>query len=457
MAKIPNNYLFLMLSLVSAITPTISQGSELSALINEALENNYQIINSKYEVLSSEFDRDISSAFFYPTINASANTTWNDTKVRSQAPSDSEYNSYGYRLSVSQTILDMSKIRSYQESGIDLQINKLKHDKLVNDIIIQVVDNYFSYLKYHSQKKATDAQYRSSEARFKQISRNNELGNLPKTDVYEARAQKESTSKKQADIEKRIKLALLQLQSTTQTAIRPSYDVRLNNTYTEIDYYEKSTLEKNLIESNYEITIAKSNLDKSKRALTQSRSDFYPTLSASANYEYTDSNFDSSKTDDTTYALTLDIPIINGGSDYYDYQKSKTRINQFASQYDQAINDNQVNFEELIYSINTNVESLSILRTVIFSNYLVYKGNQKAYKLGTKTLTDLLNSESDLYDNIREYHSNQYDYIINMTKLYALFGAIDLVTLEEISNRMEPISDTFDIALLENFTSKGAK
>jgi outer membrane protein TolC len=456
MTKSARPHAFLILSLLTTWHP-ISHASELSALINEALENNYQIINSRYEVESSEFDQSISGAFFYPTINASANTTWNDSEVDSTTPSNSEYNSYGYRVSVSQTILDMSKIRSYQESGIDLQINKLKHDKIVNDIIIQVVENYFSYLKYHSQKKATDAQFRSSEARLKQISRNNELGNLPKTDVYETQAQKESTYKKLADIRKRINLALVQLQSTTQAPIRPSFDVKLNNQYTEIDYYEKSMLEKNLIGSNYDIAIAKSNLDKSKRSLTQSRSDFYPTLSASANYEYTDSNFDSSKTDDATYALTLDIPIVNGGSDYYDYQKNKTKISQFSSQYDQAVNDNRVNFEELIYSINTNVESLAILKSIIKSNYLVYKGNQRAFKLGTKTLTDLLNSESDLYDNIREYHSNQYDYIINMTKLYALFGAVNLASLEDISNKMEPISDTFDITILERFTAGGVK
>ena len=44
-----------------------------------------------------------------------------------------------------------------------------------------------------------------------------------------------------------------------------------------------------------------------------------------------------------------------------------------------------------------------------------------------------------------------------MTKLYALFGSVDLASLEEISNRMEPISDTFDITLLERFTSEGVK
>ncbi len=48
------------------------------------------------------------------------------------------------------------------------------------------------------------------------------------------------------------------------------------------------------------------------------------------------------------------------------------------------------------------------------------------------------------------YHSNQYDYIINTTKLYSLFGAINLKAGEAISNSMVPINETFDAIALNN-------
>ena len=427
--------------------------SELSALINHTIDSNYQIISARYDVNSSRYDKDISSAFFYPSINASANTTWNESDVDSTTPSNNEYNSNGYRISITQTILDLSRLDTYKESEIDLKISRLQHDKVVNDIVFEVVDNYFSYLKYHAQKKATDAQLKSSQSRLKQITRNHELGNLPKTDVYETQAQKGTTSKQITDIRKKISQALNQLRSTTQTRISPSYDMALTNQYSQIDESEKAALEKKLISGNFEIAIARSKLDRSKRTLSKSKSEFYPTLSASANYEYSDSNLDHSIQDTSTYALTLDVPIFEGGSDYYEYQKSKNTIQQLSSRYDQSLNDTRVELDDTILNINANIESLDILKSVIKSNYLVYTGNKKAYRLGTKTLTDLLNSESDLYDSIRDYHSNQYDYIINTTKLYSLFGAIDLKAIEAISNSMVPINETFDMAALEQFAS----
>jgi outer membrane protein TolC len=432
-----------------------SQAGELSVVIDEAIAKNYSIINSRYEIQSTEFDKDISSAFFYPTINANANTTWNESDVRSLQPSNQNYNSNGYTLSVSQTLLDVSRYNTYRESELDVQISKLQHDKLVNDTVVEVVDNYFSYLKFHAQRKATDAQYRSSESRLKQVTRNNELGNLPKTDVYETQARKNTTSKQISDINKQINLSLNQLQSTSQTQVVPSFDVALNNQYLPISDSEKAQLKGKLVEANFDIAIAKSLLDKSKRTLSKSRSDFYPTLQASANYEYEDSNRDNSKTDTTTYSLTVDLPIFEGGSDYYEYQKNKGRIQQFSAQYDQALNDAQFALDDTVLTINANIEAMSYLRAAVIANYRVYQGNKKAYRLGTKTLTDLLNSESDLFDSIREYYTNQYDYVINVTKLRALFGAIDLEELNRISDRMIPIEDTFDLSIIDSLSAEG--
>lgn len=431
--------------------------SELSRVIEEAINNNYNIINSRYEIQTSEFDQNISRAFFYPAVSANANTTWNESDVRSVTPANNEYNSNGYTVSISQTLLDMAKFNRYKESQLDVGISKLKHDNLVNNTVVEVVDNYFSYLKYHSQKKATDAQYRSSVARLKQITRNNELGNLPKTNVYETQAQKDSTRKQIVDIKKRINLSLNQLRSTSQTQVMPAYDVKLASHYPIISPQEQQALKAKLIESNFDIAIAKSALDKAKRTLSKSRSEFYPTLQASANYEYQDSNLNDSKSDTATYSLTLDLPIFEGGSDYYEYQKNKGQIQQFSAQYDQAINDRQFELDDLILQINANIESMQILTSAVRANYRVYQGNKRAFKLGTKTLTDLLNSETDLYNTIREYYTNHYDYIINTTKLRALFGAIDLSELERISNNMIAIEDTFDLSNIENLTLKGGE
>jgi len=431
--------------------------SELSTLIEHTIVNNYNIKNAEFELQSSGWDRKTSMSAFFPSIEAGVNTRWNDKEVtpRSGVASADSYNSNGYSVSVNQTIFNFADIYAYNISDTDYQIEALRHHKIVNDTIVGVVDNYFSFLKFQAQLKATKAEFTSSQARLKQIKRNHELGNLPKTDVYEAKAQQDSNGRQLANIQRNINIGLIKLRSVSQSSVLPAYDLELSYKYVGIDDTEKAALQTRLFERNYDIVIAKSNLARSQDSLKQSRADFYPTLSASANYEFTDSNLSGgSDTDEMIYSLNLSIPITNGGANYFNYQKSKNELAQLSSRYEQSINDSQLSFEELVFQINNNVESLSLLTSVVKSNYSVYKGMQRAYKIGSKTLTDLLSAESDLFDSIRDYYTNQYDYIINITKLHALFGPLNLTTLAAVSDTMIPFKREFDISLLDKLTSE---
>ncbi|MGB0936331.1 MAG: TolC family protein, partial [Colwellia sp.] len=162
-------------------------------------------------------------------------------------------------------------------------------------------------------------------------------------------------------------------------------------------------------------------------------------------------NVPSSHKNDVSYGLKLTVPIMNGGSDVYEYKKNKNKIVQSQVNYEQILDETQVSFDELVLKVNNNVESIAILKSIVLSNYSVYEGTNKAYKIGTKTLTDLLTSESSLYNSIRDYYSNNYDYIINMTKLNALLGPIDLASIEKLSSSMVPLVYDFDIKVLEKF------
>lgn len=433
---------------------TGANAGELSTAIDVAIKKNYKVRVSEYEVIASEYDTKKTLSPFFPTLNASANTKWNDSDTLTKADNTTaknSYNSNGYSLSLSQTIFDFSNIVAYQIGTLDHDINQLKHYKVINDIIINVVENYFSYLKYHSQYIATESELISSQARFKHVKRNHELGNVAKTDVYEAYAKKETNIQSLADIQKNLDVALLNLQSTTQIKMIPSVDVQIDQYYQEIDKQQQAELEQYMLVHNYDLIIAKENTKKAIKTAQKSRTGFYPTVSSSINYQFTDSNNDGTDSANTTYSLDLAIPISNGGSDYYTYQKNVRQIEKSNIEYEQTLDDTHVSFKELIYDINHNVYSIHALKSTIVSNYAVYRGSQRAYTIGTKTLTDLLGAESTLYNSIRDFQANQYDYIINVSKLKAMLGPVNLSEIEAISNVMIPVQKTFDLTILDKF------
>lgn len=450
-----NRYLNYFILFSFMLPTTFSQASELSTTIEQAIKKNYKVRVSEYEVISSEYDRKKGLSAFLPTINASATTSWNESDTLEKAnytSTKNSYNSNGYSVSLSQSVVDLSKIYNYQMGALDYEINLLKHHKIINDIIISVVEGYFSYLKYHSQYIATESELLSSETRFKHVQRGHELGNVAKTDVYEAYAKKEGNVQKLTDIEKNLEVALLKLQSTAQIKMVPSVDVKITENYENIALQEEQDLHDYMLTNNYDLIIAKYDTQKSIKTSKKSKSSFYPTVSASVNYEFTDSNNSTgSDTENIVYSLDLTLPITNGGSDLYTYQRDANKIEQSNIQFEQTLDDTKVSFKELIYDINNNVNSMRTLKSMIISNYAVYKGSQRAYKIGTKTLTDLLGAESNLYNSIRDFQENQYNYIINVSKLKALLGPINLQEIEQLSSTMVPLQKSFDIKLLEQF------
>ena len=440
---------YLLLSMHTA------EAGELSSAIDVAVKKNYQIRVSDYEMIASEYDTKKTLSPFFPSLNASANTKWNESDTKEHADNSTaanNYNSYGYSLSLSQTLFDYSLIHTYQIAVLDHDINLLRHYKVINDIIVNVVENYFSYLKYHSQYIATESEKISSEARFEHVKRNHQLGNVAKTDVYESYAKKEANIQKLADIQNSLDIALLELQSTTQTKMVPSVDVELQQTYVNISAQHQAVLRQRMLENNYDIIIAQHDIKKAKMTADKSRSSFYPTLSTSINYQFTESNNGTgTDTDSMTYSLDLAIPITNGGSDYLTYKKNAKQIEKSYLEYEQALDDKELEFKELVYDVNYNVYSIHSLKSSIISNYAVYRGSQRAYQIGTKTLTDLLGAETTLYNSIRDFQANQYDYIINITKLKALLGPVNLEEVEAISDQMVPAKKAFDIKVLDQF------
>jgi outer membrane protein TolC len=452
--KIKNYLLFIGLLILTLFSAS-SHSSELSVIIDTALKNNYQIRNSEFEVISSEYDYRKGMSDFFPKIDFKANTTWNEADTTAHTPNaptnQNSYNSNGYSVSLSQKLIDFTTFHNYEISSLELEINQVKHNKIINDVIVKVVEEYFSYLKYHAQYIATVAELKSATHRFNSVKRNNELGNIAKTDVYEAYASKQSTFSKLSDMQKNKRIALLKLQSSTQIKVKPSVDLPIGANFKGIEAQQKPKLKKEMFNRNYDIVIARYDDNKSHKSLRKSRSNFYPKLSTNVKYDFSDSNNgEGTDTDSMSYSLNLDIPITNGGSDYYTYQKNKNSVEQAQVKYEQTLNDSQLDFEELFYKINHNVLSLSTLRSMIISNYFVYKGNLRAYKIGSKQLTDLLSSESNLYDSIRDYQMNQYDYIINMAKFKALLGPINLNEIDELSQNMLPLKEKFDIKILDN-------
>jgi outer membrane protein len=423
--------------------PTYSFSASLIEVVSISLQQNLALKSARIGAQASSKDGDINRAKFLPSLNLSANTSWNENATHKRgADKKSDYNSHGYDITLSQSIFNLADIHSQSTSNIDFDIEQIKLKQIQQQIILDVTSAYFKILKNRAQVRATEGELVSSTARYRQIKRNIELGNVAGSEIYEVLAQKEQIANDLRSLNKDQRILVNKLENLVQSPVNVTYDLIKTAEFNVLENTHVVKLDSKLIKENLAIIISKQQVTRNRSLLRESGSDFLPSLSGSISYNYNDSNtilndpLDTGRSNQTVYSLNLDVPITSGGSDYYQYKKKALELSQTKIEYQDQVKNIQQEFNVLINNINDNAESLTSLETIILANRSSYQGIQKAYKLGTRTITDLLAAESKMFKSIRDYENSRYSYVIDTLELESLLGSLDESTIINISSLM---------------------
>ncbi|MUK61849.1 TolC family protein [Aliivibrio fischeri] len=441
------NGVFIALAL--NITPLASATTLLEA-VTLGLENNLSLRASNKGIEESENNIGISRSKFLPSLNGAADTTWNEneTLLIGETDSTSSYNSNSYSLSLAQTLFNLSDIFKYGTAKLDFNIEEIKHQNKMQNTISEIAIQYFEYLKNNAQIKATKVEFKSSETRTRQMQRNVDLGNTAASELYEVIAQKEGVANRLRTLQKDRRVILNSLSIQIQYPITPSQDIYESVPLVAISESEQRSILEQALRLNNDLLIAKKTVERSRRSLKESGSNFLPTVSLSASYRHDDTNnYDrtdpsaTGESNSTNVKLNLAVPILSGGSDYYSYQKSSSAIDKNELLYQDSLFSTRNDVNNSILNINDYSQSIESYENIIRANYSSYKGIQRAYQLGTRTITDLLSAESKLFSALRDYENARYDYIIEVIKLEQIKGILAISSIESIMTLMSDIEE----------------
>ena len=460
----------LLIALALNITPSASATTLLEAVML-GLENNLSLRASNKGIEESENNIGISRSKFLPSLNGAADTTWNEneTLLAGEADSTSSYNSNSYSLSLAQTLFNLGDIFKYGTAKLDFNIEQIKHQNKMQTTISEIAIQYFEYLKNNAQIKATMVELKSSKTRTRQMQRNVELGNTAASELYEVIAQKEGIANRLRTLQKDRQVILNSLSTQIQYPSVPSQDIYESVPLLAISKSEQRTILEQALRLNNDLLVAKKTVERSRRSLKESGSNFFPTISLSASYRHDDANnydrTDPSATGESnskSAKLNLAVPIFSGGSDYYDYQKSSSAIDRNELLYQDSLFSTRNNVNNSVLNINDYSQSIESYENIIRANYSSYKGIQRAYQLGTRTITDLLSAESKLFSALRDYENSRYDYIIEVIKLEQIKGILTISSIEGIMALMSDIEgaenqDLIPKHLLTNVSNKSSK
>lgn len=442
----------ILLLLLFSISVFAQKQLTLDEAIKIALQKNPNLIKLQNSLSGNEAQLKNAYGELLPSLGAQASWSWQRIddagsqqrnflgEIVNIPPSTVENRSYS--AGIGGNVLLFNGLANY--ANINLKKDNLKSteyniSKLKQNIVYQTSDFFYAVLNAEELMKVREENVKYFQKFYESVNERNKLGLVPVADVYSAQVQLGNAE-----------LALIQAQNDydklkngllTYLALNVMDDYQLVDPFTKDKTVETNSYLKNFDDIQTLVNVALDNrfdfksqqllVKAAESNLTIAKSGIFPTLSA--DYSYGSGAVDISKMFDRKslrVGMTLSIPIFSNFSTENQIQQAE--INKMNQQEDLLSLERQIKIE-IKQGYNDLVAAKKSL-DVAANNVLAAEENRKInlerYNLGSATILEVLQSNRDYIDALRNKINNVYDFYRKYDNLNNAIGRLDFSKYE---------------------------
>lgn len=404
-----------------------AQTYNLVDLYKLSFENSesYKVSKLKNEYSDDEVDKSLSA--FYPKVNIETEfMKINEFPVivdgvEQERRDDRKDTTF----TVEQTIYDRSKYLDYKLKKNDFLQSEFDINKEHQELVFDVIRYYLESLLKAKQIELANQKLKRLETILLRAQVKLENGFISKADYLEAKLQRDElitqTIKRKLDYTVS-KSFLEKLSGTNNIEIKKNINLAFFNTNHLKEYSDK-------IEENLDVQIQKLKVKKSDIKVSQSISDFEPTLLLK--YEHVANDVPENE-NERTLSLFLKFNIFNGFYDTKNYQQSRIEKNIERLNFDKLLKDVDQNIKNKITNLNSYFEIIQSYPEVLESKKFILDGMQERFNIGTKSIIDLLDEENEYFEKLNIFTEYQYQFLLEYTELMRYTNYLNEDFLNEV-------------------------
>ena len=404
-----------------------AQTYNLVDLYKLSFENSesYKVSKLKNEYSDDEVDKSLSA--FYPKVNIETEfMKINEFPVivdgvEQERRDDRKDTTF----TVEQTIYDRSKYLDYKLKKNDFLQSEFDINKEHQELVFDVIRYYLESLLKAKQIELANQKLKRLETILLRAQVKLENGFISKADYLEAKLQRDElitqTIKRKLDYTVS-KSFLEKLSGTNNIEIKKNINLAFFNTNHLKEYSDK-------IEENLDVQIQKLKVKKSDIKVSQSISDFEPTLLLK--YEHVANDVPENE-NERTLSLFLKFNIFNGFYDTKNYQQSRIEKNIERLNFDKLLKDVDQNIKNKITNLNSYFEIIQSYPEVLESKKFILDGMQERFNIGTKSIIDLLDEENEYFEELNIFTEYQFQFLLEYTELMRYTNYLNEDFLNEV-------------------------
>lgn len=467
--------LIVALLLVSVSVSFAQQGKKwtLKECVEYALKNNIQIKQSELDVRLSEIDKKDAIGAFLPSLNGTANHSWNiglnqNITTGLLENQTTQFTSAGINagIDIYKGLQNQNQLRRSRLSIIAAQY---RLDKMKDDISLNVANAFLQILFNKENLKVQKEQLANNERLMTRTQEMVNAGSVPRGDLADMRATVATSQKAVVDAENLLMISKLSLAQLLQLDDFKDFDVQDNDyevSESPVMLQTPEAIFEKAKEARNEIKIARTNLLVAERDVKIARGALQPNLqgyySFSTRAAYTDrviggiqdpdnptsvigtvegtnqnvvtQNFipvlgkyepifdQFSENKGHNFGLQLSIPILNGFSARNSVERSKVALERSKIAFSQAELDLERNVYQAFVDARNALQAYESALVAVEARELAFNYAQERYNVGMMNSFDLNQAQTLYVSSQSDAVRAKFDYIFRVKVVEFYFG-----------------------------------
>ncbi|MEX0447085.1 outer membrane channel protein TolC [Xenorhabdus sp. SGI246] len=433
--------LFIAINLVGFSTS--SHAEDLLQIYKQAKETNPELLKALADRNSVFEGINIARSPLLPRLELDVSAKYG------KAFRNSKQENYGTNadLTLSQTIFDMSTWNKLSQAEKNAGIADITYQKTQQQLILDTANAYFDVLSKIDSLTYTDAQKASLYRQLDQITQRFNVGLAAITDVQNSRAQYDSILAQEVSDRNNLDNSLEKLRLITGVYYPQLASLNIERFKTNKPEPAEVIL-KEAEARNLSLLSARLTQDLRREQIKEAQTGYMPTIKLSAstgvgNEHQRNGGYSNQYSGNNSVGVSLNLPLYNGGATSsqveqakYDFVASSQELENTYRKVIQDVRSSTNNIAASISSIEANKQAVLSAESSLHST-------EAGYHVGTRTIVDVLNSTSKLYETKRSLSKARYDYLLNLLINQQARGTLsedDLAALNNLLGSQVPTS-----------------
>ncbi|MFK3710153.1 outer membrane channel protein TolC [Leclercia adecarboxylata] len=363
-------------------------------------------------------------------------------------------------LQLTQTLFDMSKWRnlSLQEKSAGIQDVTYQTDQ--QTLILNTATAYFRVLSAIDSLSYIEAQKQAIYRQLDQTTQRFNVGLVAITDVQNARSQYDNVLANEVTARNDLDNSVEQLRQVTG-----NYYPQLASL--NVDHFKAdkpqavNALLKEAENRNLSLLQARLSQDLAREQIRLAQDGHLPTLSLSASSGISNTSYSGSRTSGAQYndsdvgqnkiGLNFSLPIYQGGQVNSQVKQAQYNFVGASEQLESAHRSVVQTVRSSFNNVNASVSSINAYKQAVVSAQSSLDASEAGYAVGTRTIVDVLDATTTLYNAKQQLSNARYNYLINQLNIKQALGTLNEQDLVALNGSLgKPISTTPEAVAPEN-------